>query len=207
MQVGNSSYFAASRHKLSAFFSLIFRFSSCHHPLLASALAKIMQDEESRVVVGRDETALRQLISMISSDNQHVVCFHLVIMHKYFKYLLLGVYVSCQVEQACSALLDLASDVLVAMHLIKLDIMQPTERVLISGESEKVISVLNLMVKLAFVSEDVARIMFNKDILKALKLLCDDKSPEASSLASFILLLTFLSFDSIRKITFSRCKD
>ena len=71
----NSSYFVASRHKLSAFFSLIFRFSSCHHPLLASALAKIMQDEGNRVVVGKDENAVRQLISMISSDNQHVVCY------------------------------------------------------------------------------------------------------------------------------------
>lgn len=69
----NSSYFGASRHKLSAFFSLIFRFSSCHHPLLASALAKIIQDEGNRLFVGRDENAIRQLISMISSDNRHVV--------------------------------------------------------------------------------------------------------------------------------------
>lgn len=71
----NSSYFGASRHKLSAFFSLLFRFSSCHHPLLASALAKIMQDQGNRAVVGKDENAVRQLISMISSDNQHVVCW------------------------------------------------------------------------------------------------------------------------------------
>lgn len=75
MQTENSSYFVASRHKLSAFFSLIFRFSSCHHPLLASALAKIMQDQGNRVVVGKDENAVRQLISMISSDNRHVVCW------------------------------------------------------------------------------------------------------------------------------------
>ena len=71
----NSSYFA-SRHKLSAFFSLIFRFSSCHHPLLASALAKIMQDHGNRVVVGKDENAVRQLISMITSDDRHVVCWY-----------------------------------------------------------------------------------------------------------------------------------
>lgn len=71
----NSSYFGASRHKLSAFFSLLFRFSSCHHPLLASALAKIMQDQGNRVVVGKDENAVRKLISMISSNNQHVVCW------------------------------------------------------------------------------------------------------------------------------------
>lgn len=79
IQTENSSYFVASRHKLSAFFSLIFRFSSCHHPLLASALAKIMQDEGNRVVVGKDENAVRQLISMISSENQHVVWFSLSI--------------------------------------------------------------------------------------------------------------------------------
>lgn len=77
LQTENSSYFVASRHRLSAFFSLIFRFSSCHHPLLASALAKIMQDEGNRAVVGKDENAMRQLISMISSDNRHVVCWHI----------------------------------------------------------------------------------------------------------------------------------
>lgn len=68
----NSSYFS-SRHKLSAFFALIFRYSSCHHSLLASALAKMMQDEGNRVVIGKDENAVRQLISMISSENHHVV--------------------------------------------------------------------------------------------------------------------------------------
>ena len=73
LQMENSSYFGASRHKLSAFFSLIFRFSSCHHPLLASALAKIMQNRENRVVIGKDENAVRQLISMITDC--HVVCF------------------------------------------------------------------------------------------------------------------------------------
>lgn len=72
----NNSYFGASRHKLSAVFSLIFRFSSCHHPLLASALGKIMQDQGNRVFVGKDENAVRQLISMISSDCCHVVCFN-----------------------------------------------------------------------------------------------------------------------------------
>lgn len=74
MQMENVSYFIASRHKLSAFFSLIFRSSSCHHPLLACALAKIMQDQGNCVVVGKDENAVRQLISMITSDDRHVVC-------------------------------------------------------------------------------------------------------------------------------------
>lgn len=80
----NSSYFGASKHKLSAAFSLIFRFSSCHHPLLASALGKIMQDQGNRVFVGKDENAVRQLISMISSDNTHVVCFNEPNNHTFF---------------------------------------------------------------------------------------------------------------------------
>lgn len=71
--VESTSYFAASKHKLSAFFSLIFRFSSCQHPLLASALAKITQDNSNRAAIGKDESAVRQLLSMILSDNRHVV--------------------------------------------------------------------------------------------------------------------------------------
>ena len=72
-QTENSSYFIAARHKLSAFFSLVFRFSSCHHPLLASALAKIMEDQSNHIAISKEENAVRQLISMISSDNRHVV--------------------------------------------------------------------------------------------------------------------------------------
>ncbi|KAL6546732.1 Phospholipase A I [Orobanche minor] len=161
IEMENSSYFVASRHKLSAFFSLIFRFSSCHHPLLASALAKIMHDEGNRVVVGKDENAIRQLISMISSENQHVV------------------------EQACSALSALASDVSVAMQLIKADIMQPIERVLKSTGSKEVISVLQVVVKLAFTSDIVAQKMLTKDILRSLKLLCAHKDPEVQRFALF----------------------
>ncbi|KAE7995461.1 hypothetical protein FH972_000250 [Carpinus fangiana] len=147
IEMENSSYFVASRHKLSAFFSLIFRFSSCHHPLLASALAKIMQDQGNRVVVGKDENAVRQLISMISSDNRHVV------------------------EQACSALSSLAADVSVTMQLMKADIMQPIETVLKSVGEEELISVLQVVVKLAFACDTVAQKMLTKDVLKSLALL------------------------------------
>ncbi|CAI0407156.1 unnamed protein product [Linum tenue] len=127
----SSSYFGTSRHKLSAFFSLIFRFSSCHHALLASALAKIVQDQGNRAVIGKDENAVRQLISMISSDDRHVV------------------------EQACSALSSLAGEVSMAMQLIKCDIMQPIETVLKSVSQEEVISVLQVVSTLAFASDRV----------------------------------------------------
>ncbi|XP_059435789.1 phospholipase A I [Corylus avellana] len=159
IEMENSSYFVASRHKLSAFFSLIFRFSSCHHPLLASALAKIMQDQGNRVVVGKDENAVRQLISMISSDNRHVV------------------------EQACSALSSLAADVSVTMQLMKADIMQPIETVLKSVGEEELISVLQVVVKLAFACDTVAQKMLTKDVLKSLKSLCAHKNPEVQRLA------------------------
>ncbi|XVF26007.1 hypothetical protein REPUB_Repub13aG0263100 [Reevesia pubescens] len=160
IEMENSSYFGASRHKLSAFFSLIFRFSSCHHPLLASALAKIiLQDQGNRVVVGKDENAMRQLISMISSDNRHVV------------------------EQACSAISTLAGDVSVAMQLMKCDIMQPIETVMKSPAREELVSVLQVVVTLAFVSDTVAQKMLNKDVLRSLKILCAHKNPEVQRLA------------------------
>ncbi|XP_068666286.1 phospholipase A I-like isoform X2 [Aristolochia californica] len=153
------SYFGASRHKLSAFFSLIFRFSSCHHPLLASALAKIMQDGGNRAVVGKDENAVRQLISMISSENRHVV------------------------EQACLALSSLAADASLVMQLMKCDIMQPIQSVLRSVEPEELISVLQVVVNLAFASDLVAQKMLTKDVLKSLKMLCAHKNPEVQKLA------------------------
>lgn len=159
IEMENVSYFIASRHKLSAFFSLIFRSSSCHHPLLASALAKIMQDQGNRVVVGKDENAVRQLISMITSDDRHVV------------------------EQASSALSSLAADVSVAMQLMKSDIMRPIETALKSVFREEVISVLQIVVKLAFASDTVAQKMLTKDLLKSLKMLCAHKNPEVQRLA------------------------
>lgn len=179
----NSSYFVASRHKLSAAFSLIFRFSSCHHPLLASALGKIMQDEGNRVFVGKDENAVRQLISMITSDNCHVVCF------KRFKHYGFFYLFYChrwrdhsqylQVGQACSALSALASDDSVALQLMRADIMRPIGTVLKSACREDLISVLQVVVKLAFTSNTVAEKMLTKDVLKSLKILCAHKDPEA----------------------------
>ncbi|KAK8575402.1 hypothetical protein V6N12_063077 [Hibiscus sabdariffa] len=160
IETENSSYFGASRHKLSAFFSLLFRFSSCHHPLLASALVKIiMQDQGNRVVVGKDENAVRQLISMISSDDRHVV------------------------EQACSALSTLGGDVSVAMQLLKCDIMQPIETVLKSPDPVELVSVLQVVVTLAIGSDTVAQKMLTKDVLRSLKLLCAHKNPEVQRLS------------------------
>lgn len=159
IETENSSYFVPSRHKLSAFFSLVFRFSSCHHLLLASALAKITQDNNNRTAIGRDENAVRQLISMMSSDNRHVV------------------------EQACSALSSLASDTSLAMFLMKTDILQPIESVLKSSVPEELISVLKVVVNLAFSSDAVASKMLTREVMKSLKLLCAHKEMKVQQLA------------------------
>ncbi|XP_039139785.1 phospholipase A I [Dioscorea cayenensis subsp. rotundata] len=157
----SSSYFIASRHKLSAFFTLVFRFSSCHHPLLASALAKLMEDPSNRVAISKEENAVRQLISMISSDDHHVV------------------------EQACFALSSLAADTSLAMQLIKSDIMQPIESVLKSVDTEELISVLRVVVTLAFASDSVAQKMLTRDVLKSLKALCAHRNTEVQRLSLY----------------------
>lgn len=95
-----------------------------------------------------------------------------------------------QVEQACSALSALASDVFVAMQLIKSDIMQPIEKVLKSVSTEEVISVLQIVVKLAFTSDMVSQKMLTKDILKSLKLLCNHKNTEASNTLDFSCVIS-----------------
>lgn len=84
-----------------------------------------------------------------------------------------------QVEQACSALSSLAADVTLAMQLMKSDIMQPIELVLRSVDQEELISVLQVVVTLAFASDSVAQKMLTKDVLKSLKALCAHKNIEA----------------------------
>lgn len=83
-----------------------------------------------------------------------------------------------QVEQACFALSSLASDITLAMQLIKADIMQPIESVLRSVDQEELISVLQVVVNLAFASDSVAQKMLTRDVLKSLKILCAHKNIE-----------------------------
>lgn len=85
-----------------------------------------------------------------------------------------------QIEQACSALSALAADVSVAMQLMKSDIMQPIESLLKSVGPEELISVLQVVVNLAFASDAVAQKIFTKDVLRSLKVLCAHRDAEAS---------------------------
>ncbi|EFJ31555.1 hypothetical protein SELMODRAFT_408233 [Selaginella moellendorffii] len=154
IETENASYFVQSKHKLSAFFALVFRFSSCQHPLLASALAKIAQDPGNRAEMGKDESAVRQLLSMILSDNRHVV------------------------EQACVALSSLATENPIALRLIKADTVESIETVLKFTAPELLTSVLKVIVNLAFSSDVIASKMLTKDILRRLKQLCAHENIE-----------------------------
>jgi hypothetical protein len=93
-------------------------------------------------------------------------------------FLSLSVLSNVQVEQACIALSSLASDKSHAMQLLKCDIMQPIESVLRSTNAEELVSVLKVIVILAFVSDSVAQKLLTKDILKSLKALCANKNSE-----------------------------
>ena len=73
-----------------------------------------------------------------------------------------------------------------AVQLVKSDIVQPIERVLKSAGSDEVISVLHVVVTLAFTSDVVAQKILTKEILKSLKSLCAHKNPEVSSLDTFL---------------------
>ncbi|CAM6093593.1 unnamed protein product [Calypogeia fissa] len=150
----NTSYFAASKHKLSAFFGLIFRFSSCQHPLIASALSKITEDDSNRAALGKDESAVRQLLSMVLSENSHVV------------------------EQACIALSALAVDTTLVLRLMRADVVQAIELVLRSSHPDLLVSVLKVIVNIAFTSDAVAAKVLTKDIFRRLKALCSNEHPE-----------------------------
>ena len=64
---------AASGPDFSAFYALIFRFSSCQLPLLAAAVAQLAQEPAQAEAMAAAEGGVQQLLSMALSDNQLVV--------------------------------------------------------------------------------------------------------------------------------------
>ncbi|KAK8629729.1 hypothetical protein V6N13_078558 [Hibiscus sabdariffa] len=155
----NTSYFVTSKHRLSTFFTFIFRSPTSYHPLLASAVTRlIVRDQGSRLLVGKDENTVLQLIRMINSDN------HLL------------------VEQACSSLANLSGEVYSEM-LVKCDIMRPIETILMSPALEDPLSVLHVVVTLAYGSDTVARKMLTTGVMRSLEKLFDHGNPEVQRLA------------------------
>ncbi|KAK7268510.1 hypothetical protein RIF29_21210 [Crotalaria pallida] len=66
---------------------------------------------------------------------------------------------------------DIAFYASVALQLIKADIMQPIGAVLKSMGQEELISVLQVVVKMAFTSDTVAEKMLNKNVLRIVMIL------------------------------------
>lgn len=85
-----------------------------------------------------------------------------------------------KVDQACVALASLAVDGAVGVRLMRADLVQAIEMVLrnTSNEDELLISVLQVLMNLAFTSDAVASRVLTKEILKRLKILCVHRSPE-----------------------------
>ena len=133
-----ASYFV-SKHRLSAFLSLVLKFSAVNHPLLASALAKILEDPENRTAIGRDESAIGQMLSMVLSEEQHVV------------------------EMACLAMARLASDPAVVLRLAKSDVLEAIVAVMRSTHPEILVSVLRLVNHLSFASDAVSERLLSTD--------------------------------------------
>ncbi|CAI6003024.1 unnamed protein product [Closterium sp. NIES-65] len=148
LEAQQGSYFSASKHCLSDFFALIFRYSSVHHPLLASALARICEDRENRAAIGKDESAIRQIVSMLLADSKHVV------------------------EQACHALSSLAMDDALVTHLVKSDVLAAICSLLLSQQPEILVSVLRVIANLALASDSVAARILNVDSAAILTSLC-----------------------------------
>lgn len=63
---------SGGRHRWALFFGLIFRHSACQHPLIASAIARMVADKSSTEVVVSMPGALQQILSMTLSNSLHV---------------------------------------------------------------------------------------------------------------------------------------
>ncbi|CAI5466949.1 unnamed protein product [Closterium sp. Yama58-4] len=200
LEAQQGSYFSASKHCLSDFFALIFRYSSVHHPLLASALARICEDRENRAAIGKDESAIRQIVSMVLADSKHVtdrelgagglqaLVSHLVksdVLAPICSLLLsqqpcqtptprslFPFHHPHQVEQACHALSSLAMDDALVTHLVKSDVLAAICSLLLSQQPEILVSVLRVIANLALASDSVAARILNVDSAAILTSLC-----------------------------------
>ncbi|CAI5503108.1 unnamed protein product [Closterium sp. Naga37s-1] len=165
LEAQQGSYFSASKHCLSDFFALIFRYSSVHHPLLASALARICEDRENRAAIGKDESAIRQIVSMLLADSKHVV--------EQACHVLSSLAMDdALVEQACHALSSLAMDDALVTHLVKSDVLAAICSLLLSQQPEILVSVLRVIANLALASDSVAARILNVDSAAILTSLC-----------------------------------
>lgn len=100
------------------------------------------------------------------------------------------------------------------MQLIKSDIMQPIESVLKSVDTEELISVLRVVVTLAFASDSVAQKMLTRDVLKSLKALCAHRNTEVKTIRcncslSIPLLCHFaiMNLYACNCVSLIRCND
>eukprot|EP00884_Botryococcus_braunii_P003060 jgi/Botrbrau1/12755/Bobra.67_1s0114.1 len=73
VSTGSSYIGRATSNKLTGLYTLIFRRSSCQHPLMAGALAKVAEEPAQCAAMAREVGAVQQILLMAISENDIVV--------------------------------------------------------------------------------------------------------------------------------------
>ena len=135
-----------------AFFALIFRHSSCQHPLIATAIAEIAsKDKANCAVIAATEGGVHQLLSMVAASDVGVV------------------------TQATRALGELCRDPKLARKLVDAKALQRATG-MISDASTTAVQIcgLRMLSNLAFASEPISRELFSETLLDRLMRLVRD---------------------------------
>ncbi|KAK9839624.1 hypothetical protein WJX81_001442 [Elliptochloris bilobata] len=131
--------------RLAPLFGLVFRRSSCQHPLLAGALGKIAEDPAACAEIVREVGAIQQLILMALSENEVVV------------------------EQACKTIGLLGRhNSLTSLEIIEGDVLSAMMRLITSTKHKNQLAGLQVVAGLALASEASAVKLLTPDMLKAL---------------------------------------
>ncbi|EIE23713.1 hypothetical protein COCSUDRAFT_41874 [Coccomyxa subellipsoidea C-169] len=133
-------------HRLAPLFGLIFRRSSCQHPLLAGALGKIAEDPAACSAIVREVGAIQQLILMALSENEVVV------------------------QQACKTLGLLGRhDSFTSDEIIQGDVLSAMLSLMRSVKHKSQLAGLHVIAGLALTSEASARKLLTPHVLQALQ--------------------------------------
>ncbi|BDA47659.1 probable calcium-independent phospholipase A2-gamma at C-terminar half [Coccomyxa sp. Obi] len=133
-------------HRLAPLFGLIFRRSSCQHPLLAGALGKIAEDPTACSAIVREVGAIQQLILMALSENEVVV------------------------QQACKTLGLLGRhDSFTSDEIIQGDVLSAMLSLMCSVKHKSQLAGLHVIAGLALTSEASARKLLTPNVLQALQ--------------------------------------
>lgn len=127
------------------FFSLIFRHSSCQHPLIASAIARLADNRLGCDAILAVEGSVQQLLSMVLADSMQVV------------------------NEACTTLSALAQDASAAGRLLSAKALQRMLGLMQGNDTRAQTCALRVIAALAQSSDTVALQLTGPDLLERLR--------------------------------------